>query len=64
MLSGCCIEDSAWDCPSTALESELPYWTLQNQWGADWGEAGSIRIQPSIGAGVLGMNQHVEWVTV
>ena len=40
------------------------YWTIQNSWGSNWGEAGFIKIQAQDGYGVCGINSYVDGIDV
>jgi len=40
------------------------YWIIQNSWGTNWGQDGFIHLAVESGAGISGMNQYVNWMTV
>lgn len=40
------------------------YWIIQNSWGTGWGQDGFIHLAVETGAGISGMNQYVNWMTV
>lgn len=40
------------------------YWLVENTWGADWGEAGYIRIAQKPGEGICGIQTSAVWVVL
>ena len=40
----------------------IPFWKIQNSWGAGWGLDGFIYMWAEPGLGVSGMNQYPMWV--
>jgi cathepsin L len=55
-----CGKDNVIDHAVTAIgygvDAGKPYWTIQNSWGADWGESGTIRLERHPEGGYCGMN--------
>lgn len=43
-------------------EGHSNYWKIQNSWGMYWGDEGFIRLEITDGAGVCGINKHIEFV--
>jgi len=39
------------------LDETMPYWTVKNSWGEDWGDSGYLYIER--GVGLCGLNQYV-----
>ena len=57
----CCRTETT---QASTSEVSVDYWLVQNQWGADWGDYGYIRIAKSDGEGVCGINMWVETLTL
>jgi cathepsin L len=55
-----CGKDNVIDHAVTAIgygvDAGKPYWTIQNSWGGDWGESGTIRLERHPEGGYCGMN--------
>lgn len=56
-------------CETVTVDAEtttrtVPYWLIQNSWSSQWGDNGFIKLAVEGGAGVSGVNQVMEWVTV
>lgn len=61
-LDSCCEIIYSEKCSTIPGRPLVAHWTIQNQWGADWGENGSMRIEVVSGIGVSGINQVATWV--
>ncbi|CAG9332822.1 unnamed protein product [Blepharisma stoltei] len=57
IISSNCGTDLDWAVLAVGynLANSLPYYTCQNSWGTDWGEAGYVRISIVDGAGTCGI---------
>jgi len=46
------------------VEQQGAVWTIQNNWGSNWGEAGFMRLEVTDGVGVCAMNNYMDFMTL
>ena len=60
----CCGEICTTETQTITVDGTPAFWTIQNSWGAGWGNGGFMDIEITGGVGVVGINREMQYVRV